>query len=60
MSFQDRSDTILSLRSEKFAMTFSKPLSVNYDGELYHHEVDEVTYTIHPRHLRVFVGKNFT
>lgn len=55
---QDRSDTILSLRSQKFAMKFSRPLSINYDGELHDSEVEKVEYAIHPQRLRVIVGKN--
>ncbi len=57
---QDQSDTILSLRSEKFAIKFSKPLSINYDGELHDKEVDEVIYAIHSKRLRVIIGRNFT
>jgi len=57
---QDRSDTILSLRTPKFAMKFSRPLSINYDGELHDVEVDEVHYTIYSRRLRVIVGRNFS
>jgi diacylglycerol kinase (ATP) len=56
---QDRSDNILSLRSENFAMKFSRPVSLNYDGELYDEEVEEVRYTLHSRRLRVIVGKDF-
>lgn len=56
---QHRSDTILSLRAQKFAMKFSRPLSINYDGELHDEEVDEVRYTIHSKRLRVIVGRDF-
>ncbi len=55
---QQRSDNILSLRSHKFAMTFSRALSINYDGELYSEEIDAISYSVHSRRLRVIVGKN--
>lgn len=55
---QEQSETILSLRSKKFAMKISRPLSINYDGELYDSEVEELEYTISPQRLKVIVGKN--
>jgi diacylglycerol kinase (ATP) len=57
---QECADNILSLRAKKFAMKFSKPVNINYDGELYKKEVDEISYAIHSRRLKVIVGKNFT
>lgn len=57
---QECADNILSLRAKKFAMKFSKPVNINYDGELYKREVDEINYAIHSRRLKVIVGKNFT
>ncbi len=57
---QECADNILSLRAKKFAMKFSKPVNINYDGELHKMEVDEINYAIHSRRLRVIVGKNFT
>lgn len=57
---QESGDNILSLRAKKFAMKFSKPVNINYDGELYKREVDEISYAIHSRRLKVIVGKNFT
>lgn len=57
---QEDADNILSLRAEKFAMKFSKPVNINYDGELYKREIDEISYALHSRRLKVIVGKNFT
>ncbi len=57
---QDRADKILTLRSEKFTMKFSKPISINYDGELHDEEIREISYAIHSQRLRVIVGNNFT
>jgi hypothetical protein len=57
---QECGDNILSLRAKKFAMKFSKLVNINYDGELYKREVDEISYAIHSRRLKVIVGKNFT
>ena len=56
----ENADNILSLRAKKFAMKFSKPVNINYDGELYKREVDEISYAVHSRRLKVIVGKNFT
>jgi diacylglycerol kinase (ATP) len=56
----ESADNILSLRAKKFAMKFSKPVNINYDGELYKREVDKISYAIHPKRLKVIVGKNFT
>lgn len=55
---QEDSDTIVSLRSQKFAMKFSRPVSINYDGELYDSEVEEIEYAVHSQRLRVIVGNN--
>ncbi len=57
---QDEADEILTLRSEKFLMKFSRPISINYDGELHDEEVSEISYTIHSQRLKVIVGQNFT
>jgi diacylglycerol kinase (ATP) len=57
---QGHSETILSLRSTQFALKFSRPLAINYDGELFEREVEEVSYTVYPQRLRVIVGQNFT
>lgn len=57
---QERSETILSLRSKQFSMTFSRPLAINYDGELFEKEVEEISYTVLPQRLRVIVGNHFT
>lgn len=57
---QDRSDTILTLRSKQFYMRFSRLLSLNYDGELFKQEVEEISYSVHSKRLRVIVGYNFT
>ena len=57
---QDRADKILTLRSEKFTLKFSKPISINYDGELHDEEIKEISYAIHTQRLKVIVGENFT
>lgn len=57
---QEYADNILSLRAKKFAMKFSHPVNINYDGELHKMEVDEINYAIHSKRLKVIVGKNFT
>ena len=56
---QDRSDTVLTLRSEKFDLKFSRPLAINYDGELHDREVEDIRYSIYSRRLRVIVGRDF-
>ncbi|MEZ4601479.1 MAG: diacylglycerol kinase family lipid kinase [Syntrophotaleaceae bacterium] len=56
---QDRSDTVLTLRSETFDLKFSRPLAINYDGELHDRDVEDIRYSIHSRRLRVIVGRNF-
>ncbi len=55
---QEQSDTIVSLRAKDFAMKFSRPLSINYDGELHDEKIDRINYSIHSKRLRVIVGKN--
>ncbi len=55
---QQHSDTIVSLRSSKFAMKFSRPLAINYDGELHDRKVRQVEYVMHRQRLRVIVGQN--
>lgn len=55
---QERSENILLLRSARFDLRFSRPLSINYDGELYHREVDTLSYTVDDTKLSVVVGKN--
>ncbi len=57
---QDEADKILTLRCEKFNMKFSRPISINYDGELHDEEVREIGYAIHSQRLKVIVGQNFT
>ena len=55
---QERSENILMLRSAKFELRFSRPLSINYDGELHERKVDTLTYTVDESKLSVVVGKN--
>lgn len=56
---QQEADTILSLRLEKTDMKFSRPVAMNYDGELYHKEVKQISYAIHSKRLKFLVGKDF-